>query len=357
MGETKSSSEHLVKSQDSKKLVVIPPDEKRVKFGEARAVEPISQVKSMPNPTWKLIAGLILVSLLLHLGSMINLSWLGQRQRGTDMVLKKPQPLRVSIKAIKKVDPVKKEEDEELENTKLVETKMTPTEKPKVISRLGAQDHATDKETKKIQKPNTVKAADAGEKGTTTLKQGKETAKTPDKEVEKASSQSKTPVMKLQSGTLSFGKTQDPKPRNAYESMLPTGSADLPGQMNAGYQEYIDDKVDVGDRIDLNTTNYRYIGYFSSVRKEIEMVWVYPAEAVRRGMEGETKIEFRIEKDGTVSRVRIVKSSGFEILDKATLETLRLASPLTPLPDGLGKERLIVTAAFRYVLYGFAGGH
>jgi len=339
----------LVKSQETKKIVVIPPDENRVKFGVAQAVPSSSRAKSLPPTTWRILALLILVSVLLHVGSMANLAWLGQRLRGTDMVMNKQQPLRVTIKSVK--TKTKEEEDDELVR-RLLESKLTQTEKPKIATRLGHQDHTTNRETKVATKPTNSKGAEAGAPGMTTARP-KETGK-PDPDKNK----SKTPILKMPTnGALVFGKSNDRKPRNAYESMLPIGNADLPGQMHAGYQDYIDENVDVGDRIDLNTTNYRYIGYFSSIRKAIELVWVYPGEAVRRGMEGEVKIEFRIEKDGNVSRVRIIRTSGFEVLDKATVETLKLASPLTPLPKGLGKERLLVTAAFRYVLYGSAGGH
>jgi protein TonB len=132
--------------------------------------------------------------------------------------------------------------------------------------------------------------------------------------------------------------------------MLPSKMQDLAGQVDAGYQDYVDDKVDEGDRIDINTTEYRYIGYFTSMRKSIELVWIYPDDAVRRGMQGETVLEFAIDKTGRVSRIRIVKSSGYEILDKNMVATLRMASPFSPLPVGWKKSRIIVTGSFRYVL-------
>jgi len=57
-----------------------------------------------------------------------------------------------------------------------------------------------------------------------------------------------------------------------------------------------------------------------------------------------------IEKDGRVSRVRIVQSSGYTSLDENMVKTIKLASPFAPLPKTWGKERLVVTGSFHYIL-------
>ena len=80
------------------------------------------------------------------------------------------------------------------------------------------------------------------------------------------------------------------------------------------------------------------------------MVWIYPSEAVRRGLQGAVQLEMVIEKDGRVSRVRIVQSSGYTSLDENMVKTIKLASPFAPLPKTWGKERLVVTGSFHYIL-------
>ncbi len=47
---------------------------------------------------------------------------------------------------------------------------------------------------------------------------------------------------------------------------------------------------------------------------------VYPAEAEAMGIEGETNITLKISEQGFVDETRIVKTSGYDILDKAALE-------------------------------------
>lgn len=120
--------------------------------------------------------------------------------------------------------------------------------------------------------------------------------------------------------------------------------------------EHLDERIAEGDRIDLNTTNYKYISYFIGVRKAIELTWVYPSAAVRSGLQGEVRLEFKIEKDGRMTKIRILNSSGYEVLDNAIVEAIRLAAPFAPLPKSMAKNDLVVTATFRYVLYARASG-
>jgi protein TonB len=49
-------------------------------------------------------------------------------------------------------------------------------------------------------------------------------------------------------------------------------------------------------------------------------------------MEGVTEVQFRITRDGTVEGVTVVKSSGFPLLDRASVETIKRAAPFPPIP-------------------------
>ena len=60
----------------------------------------------------------------------------------------------------------------------------------------------------------------------------------------------------------------------------------------------------------------------------IESAKVYPKAAVRRRLEGTATVKFRIAPDGTVEEIHIVESSGFSILDRASVKTVKRAAPL-----------------------------
>ena len=107
----------------------------------------------------------------------------------------------------------------------------------------------------------------------------------------------------------------------------------------------------------MNTTEFRFIGYFSSMRKSIELVWGYPGDAVRRQMQGVVELEFQVNKDGSTKTIKVLQSSGHAILDKNIVKAIKTAQPFAPLPKSYVKNKLVVTASFHYVLSGFSSAH
>jgi protein TonB len=80
--------------------------------------------------------------------------------------------------------------------------------------------------------------------------------------------------------------------------------------------------------------------YLAALHAEIERYKVYPLTARRRGWEGEVRVRFLVERDGTVSDVEILSSSGFSVLDEAAAATLQRIRRLPPLPSTLRLSRL-----------------
>lgn len=324
----------------------------------------ITLFNGLPRHSWYWLFVIVAFSALIHLISIINLDKLPQTS-SLPFPKTVSAPSKVTVKVTQK--PKAKEKDEQDDKMqRLLETPLAPTEKPKSASRLGAQDHATARETKISQQAPRPKAADPGAAGrdalpkaaqrSQPLPQGEtQTAKMPEVLEARPKPLAKQKEMLLSpEGSVVAPRPLEDKPRNRYESLMPR-STEMAQQVQAGYQDYVDEEVEVGERVDLNTTNFRYLGYFTTIRKAFEMVWVYPSEAVQRGLQGEVKVEFTIQKDGKVSRIRVVASSGHRILDEAVVDALRAASPFSPLPSGMQKEKLTVVGSFRYVLTTYAG--
>lgn len=283
------------------------------------------------------------------------------------------KPVKVTINSVPKKKNTKENKtpkDDELLK-KLLETPQEKTERPTESSYAGIVDHKTAKEMRLKDIPSEQKGLDAGQDSKNQKEkrkgvahdqavdskkpknlQDKKTKDTPNDPLNSAAVASKSPEFKGQFGKSSV-VVPTRKPRNSYEALLPSGTTLDDEQRQAGYREYIDQSIAEGDKIDINTSEYRYIGYFTSLRKAIELVWNYPKEAARRGLQGEVGLEFAIEKDGRASQVKVLKSSGYEMLDRAIVEAIHLASPFSPLPDGFGKKKIVVTGSFRYVLYGY----
>jgi len=64
----------------------------------------------------------------------------------------------------------------------------------------------------------------------------------------------------------------------------------------------------------------------------------YPAAARREGLRGEVQVAFTVSASGGVGGVRIVRSSGSSVLDKAALETVRRAAPFPAIPADAGRS-------------------
>ncbi|MGE5301031.1 MAG: energy transducer TonB [Acidobacteriota bacterium] len=68
-------------------------------------------------------------------------------------------------------------------------------------------------------------------------------------------------------------------------------------------------------------------GAVNTIRAAIERAKRYPPLARRRGLEGTVTAEFTISARGYPENIRIVRSSGHEILDSAAKKTILRASP------------------------------
>jgi protein TonB len=101
--------------------------------------------------------------------------------------------------------------------------------------------------------------------------------------------------------------------------------------------------------IRLDTQEPKYVSYLSSVKRAIELEWEYPDMALRHGLQGKLVLEFTIHGDGNLMKTRIVRSSGFSILDKEAVRSVQTAAPFHPIPPWIGKSRLPVIASFEYL--------
>jgi protein TonB len=85
------------------------------------------------------------------------------------------------------------------------------------------------------------------------------------------------------------------------------------------------------------------------VRRKIEGLWGYPADARERGIGGELFLVFSIAADGQLAGLQLVRGSGVPVLDDEALGAIRRASPYPPFPPRLQSLGTIhITACFRY---------
>ena len=291
---------------------------------------------------------LVAISALVHVVSLVQFpDW--------RTVQKESKKSKIKVKYVKKQRPKTPENDK-----KILEAKMKETKKPDEARYKGYQDHAAKKETKTKRVAADSKGLDPGQAG---IHKAKKTKKRVAKTESKNSSQKVVRKKKLKTLTSPSGRVsissrpsskKKSRPRSNYQKLLPDGN-DLQDQVIAGYQDYIQDDIEISDSVDINTTNYRYIGYFTMMRKAIQLVWNYPASAQRRQQQGVVGLQFTIHKNGAVSKVKVLSSSGYKVLDDAIVDAIQLASPFAPLPSGFGKKKMTITGSFSYVMNSYAG--
>ena len=293
--------------------------------------------RGLPRHGLGLLLVTVLLSLLLHIVSFWKFEQVAEFFSGREKTTANAQKRTIQVKLTKE-----KKSREVDRNRKIVETKQRPSDRPDDPRYWGYQDHKAEKETKANKRSNHSKAQDPGES-------------VRHESLPSQSSKSQKDDLK---NRKQFEISPDGvvikslrKPRNKYEALVPN-SVELSRAMVEGYKDYIDDEIAEGEKIDINTADYRFIGYFTALRKAFELVWVYPMDARRQGMQGIVDAEFVITKDGSVKGVKIIRSSGYRILDEAVVDALKLAAPFSPLPSGISREKILVSGSFRYVLGG-----
>ena len=119
-----------------------------------------------------------------------------------------------------------------------------------------------------------------------------------------------------------------------------------PGPFSRG-REGIDPSLIKGGFTSLNTQDPALIPYISQIKERLLSFWRYPMEA-KPGLRGTVQLAFTVERDGSVSRIELLKTSGDPVLDKGAMQALSRASPFSPLPQEVKVTNLAIAGTFGY---------
>lgn len=104
--------------------------------------------------------------------------------------------------------------------------------------------------------------------------------------------------------------------------------------------------------ISANTQEYEFARYLKAWQARVERIGNlnYPDEARRRDLQGHLVLTVGVRRDGTVEEITVVQSSGFPVLDDASIRTVRMAEPFAPLPkDKDNTDILYITRTWHYL--------
>lgn len=109
--------------------------------------------------------------------------------------------------------------------------------------------------------------------------------------------------------------------------------------------------------ISAATRQHLFASYMSAWVAKVERIgnMNYPEAARRQGIEGSLVLSVDILVDGSVDDIRVLRTSGHELLDEAAIRIVRLSSPFAPLPPEISEQVDILTIT-RTWQFSTAGG-
>jgi protein TonB len=86
--------------------------------------------------------------------------------------------------------------------------------------------------------------------------------------------------------------------------------------------------------ISANTREYAFANYMAAWVARVERVGNlnYPDEARRRNLDGSLVLTVAINRDGSLERIDVIRSSGHQVLDDAAQRIVELSAPFNPVP-------------------------
>lgn len=97
--------------------------------------------------------------------------------------------------------------------------------------------------------------------------------------------------------------------------------------------------------ITANTREHLYASYMRAWVAKVERVgnMNYPERARQRDLEGSLVLSVDVLADGSIEHVRVMRSSGHDLLDEAAVRIVRLAAPYAALPPDIRQETDVLT--------------
>ncbi|MDZ7791121.1 MAG: energy transducer TonB [Xanthomonadales bacterium] len=129
--------------------------------------------------------------------------------------------------------------------------------------------------------------------------------------------------------------------------------------------ERFSDAVDYPERprrkfVSANTREHLYAGYMRSWVSKVERVGNlnYPESARRQNLAGALVLSVDVFEDGSIGRIRVLRSSGYDELDEAAVRIVRLSAPFAPLPEEILREvdMLTITRTWQFSSSGVLRG-
>ena len=143
------------------------------------------------------------------------------------------------------------------------------------------------------------------------------------------------------------------KPKQPTMQQQPSAQNLFPGasrlaKLEDSYRRKFENDIADGDTRFLNSDDIVFGSFLRRFEGAVYGVWRYPQEAATRGIEGITPVRITFNRQGEITKVQQLESSGARILDEEVLRTLRAIGPVGGFPKGYDKDEFHLIAFFQY---------
>ena len=92
--------------------------------------------------------------------------------------------------------------------------------------------------------------------------------------------------------------------------------------------------------ISAATREFKYASYLGAWARKVERIGNinYPEAAKKERLYGSLILHVAVRSDGSVENIRVVKSSGYDLLDEAAIQLVELSAPFSPFPPEIAAE-------------------
>ncbi|MBD3265172.1 TonB family protein [bacterium] len=102
--------------------------------------------------------------------------------------------------------------------------------------------------------------------------------------------------------------------------------------------------------IDHGDSKADFVPYARKIEGIFKRNWLTPTVKRPEMREYVTVISFTVKRSGVISEVKIDKQSGWALMDKTVLESIKRSNPLPPLPKSYASDTIRVQFPFRLLL-------
>lgn len=130
-------------------------------------------------------------------------------------------------------------------------------------------------------------------------------------------------------------------------------SAGRLARLEENYRRKYDREIEKGETSFLNTDDIRFGSFLRRFETAVYGTWRYPEAALMRGIQGTTPVRITFNRNGEITDVELLESSGSGILDDEVFRTLKKLGPVGSFPKGYSGDSFKLIAFFQY---GIGGG-